>query len=994
MMRITRFGIGAALLVIVFLPPPVTGVLADSMVPGEQTETKKAKDQEPATVIGGIVVDGADKPVSGAEVELKRGQAIVRAVSQSDGKFQMTVAEAPKYGFNLLAKKGERLAFLRVSGRPSNDFLKSLRLELKPERRVDVTVADGKGQPVGGARAGAMSNIVEFVAESLTDAKGRATLRVPADIDIWEVFAWKGGVGFDYRSFVKTDGEPQADVELAPPPAPPAAVALKLDGARTLRVTILDGDGRPIPKMLLYPRTLEKSDAASNIHLSGAPEDFGAVTDEHGVATWDWLPTWQKRPLVLWPSSKEYAQRQLMWQPKNGASTATFVLYRLQTVRGRVTHADGSPAANILIRAGGAGYDHDEGYHTSAKTDAQGKYELRVAPQQLYLIVVDDKKWAASPQTGFAVLPKTPVPDKDFVLRPATVIKGKVTIGKGKEEKPHAGQHLSLNQSGVDNLALPDALPNPEKSRLYVQPSIGRSIATDADGCFEFRVGPGKYHLFGPSRIKPVEITVTDQKQLEFDLNAPRVEMGRLTGMVVTGMPPAPVANAVIQGIYRGDARNPFFAAKANADGRFEAQRLLHPLVLHARHPNGQLAGMVEIGPDDATVTIPLLKVASAQGRLIDGETGLPLADRKLVYGVRVYTGEPRKSPFFTAFGGETTTDSEGRFELNGLVAGQKYSVDLSLEKGWRSRQLHTLIPSAGESVKLGDLKLLPEPKPKTDAEIRLAAFDVKGTPIERFEAARRDAVLSRQHVLVIFASPKEPATEKLFALIRDRDALGDVRDDFRMIWMATDVARLPAAQALATKLRCKPGALTEGVPMLVIADTKGEPLATGFEKGGMLDAHAVRKFLEGAAPERLNADKLLADALAQAKKENKRVLVQETATWCGPCWMLSRFLDKHRPIWEKDYIWVKMDHRWTNASKIMAAMRNKAEGGVPWTAILDADGKVLATCNAKDGHNIGFPSEADSIAHFATMLRTTAIRLTPREIGELAEALKAADRP
>ena len=769
-----------------------------------------------------------------------------------------------------------------------------------------MTVVDGKGQPVARARAGAMSEGMEFVAESLTDAKGRATLRMPADIVIWQVFACKGGAGFDYRSFVNAGDEP-SDGKPESPPALPAAVALKLEGTRTLRVTILDGDGRPIPKMLLYPWTLEKSGAASNIHLSGAREDFGAVTDEHGVAVWDWLPTWQKRPLVLWPSTREYAQHQLMWQPKAGASTATFVLYRLQTVRGRVTHADGSPAADILIRAGGAGYDHD-GYRANAKTDTQGKYELRVAPHQLFLIVVDDKKWAAEPQTGFAVLPKTPVPDKDFVLRPAAIIKGKVTIGKGKDEKPHAGQQLWLNQTGVDNLARPDALPNPEMSRRYVQPTIDYSTNADADGRFEFRVGPGKYHLFGPSQVKPVEITVTDQKQLEFNLNAPRVEMGRLTGMVVTVTPPTPVANAVIQGIYRGDALAPFFAAKTNADGRFEAQRHLHPLVMHARHPNGELAGVVEIGPDDAAVTIPLLKVATAQGRLIDGETGLPLAGRELKYGVRVYTDEPRKSAFFTAFGGEATTDSAGRFELKGLAAGQKYSVDLTLEDGWRSRQLHTLIPSAGQSVKLGDLKLLPERKPKTDAEIRLAAFAVKGTPSERFEAARRDAALSRQRVLVIFASPKELATEKLFAMLRDRDELRDALDDFRTLWIATDVARLPAAQALAAKLRCKPGALIEAAPMLVIADTRGEPLATSFEKGGKLDAHTVRQFLEGAAWQSfLNADTLLADALAQAKKENKRVLVQETATWCRPCWMLSR-LPRQAPAYLGEGLYLGQD--------------------------------------------------------------------------------------
>ncbi len=74
-------------------------------------------------------------------------------------------------------------------------------------------------------------------------------------------------------------------------------------------------------------------------------------------------------------------------------------------------------------------------------------------------------------------------------------------------------------------------------------------------------------------------------------------------------------------------------------------------------------------------------------------------------------------------------------------------------------------------------------------------------------------------------------------------------------------------------------------------------------------------------------------------------------------------------------------------ATKQLARLRS-----VPWTVNLDADGKVLATGNAKDGRNIGFPSEPDSIAHFVTMLRTTAIRLTPQEIGALAEALKTAE--
>ena len=47
--------------------------------------------------------------------------------------------------------------------------------------------------------------------------------------------------------------------------------------------------------------------------------------------------------------------------------------------------------------------------------------------------------------------------------------------------------------------------------------------------------------------------------------------------------------------------------------------------------------------------------------------------------------------------------------------------------------------------------------------------------------------------------------------------------------------------------------------------------------------------------PEMPDASTVLKDALRQAGKEEKRVIVQETATWCGPCHLLTRFLNANR---------------------------------------------------------------------------------------------------
>ena len=118
-------------------------------------------------------------------------------------------------------------------------------------------------------------------------------------------------------------------------------------------------------------------------------------------------------------------------------------------------------------------------------------------------------------------------------------------------------------------------------------------------------------------------------------------------------------------------------------------------------------------------------------------------------------------------------------------------------------------------------------------------------------------------------------------------------------------------------------------------------------------------------------------------------MFVQETATWCGPCYRLSVFLDAQRAVWSKDYLWVKIDQRWTHADEVMKGLRKGAQGGIPWHAILDADGKVLATSNDKSGANVGFPSEGPGIDHFIGMLKATALRLTDHEIASLRKALE-----
>ncbi|MBI3408302.1 MAG: thioredoxin family protein [Planctomycetes bacterium] len=953
----------------------VLGLTISPAAGGDGTAT------EPKRTISGIVVDGDGKPVAGAEVELLIARAPARAVSEGDGSFQIKTSESLKFEFGLLGRSQDReqLAYLRVA--EPDHKIQALRLVLKPARRLEVYVSDGKAMPVAGARAGVFSSL-NIVAYSLTDAKGRATLRVPVDSVIEEVYAYRSGAGFDYRSFRKPrDGSPA-------PEFPQSPISLQLAGARTLRVTALDAENRSIAKLRLYPWYLNKPGEPSDINLSGATDEFGAVTDERGISVWDWLPTWQDTTLLVWPRTDDYARRRLTWDPKAGADSATMSLDHLQWLRGKVTHANDTPAAGYTVRAFGEGYQMD-GHRCETQTDKNGKYKLRVAPNLIYLVeVLADKGWAADMHFGFAVLPRIEMPDKDFVLRPATRVHGRLTLGK--DQKPLAGKGMWLRRE-LPPLEVPIADPkNGEYLRL---PYAHYHAKSDTKGEFEFFVGPGLYYLGGSDQIKGVKAKVMDQAQLEFNFNAEREETGSLKGKVLAGNPASPVANAVVTGVYKFQGGE--FAAKTNAEGKFEAERRRHPLVLHAHSADGKLAGVAEIGPDDVAVAISLSKAARAHGQVL--ENGEPLAGNEFWYGVPMtLTKDPENPGFLTGFAKRGQIDRAGMFELTGIVPGQEYVVDLRREKEGGNHRLASFRASAGEVVDLKVIRIPREQAPETINDRRQGAFKAKATPVERFETALREARLASQHVLLVFALTKDLLTEQLFAAAEDRKSQGDCWDDYRVLWITTDADHFRAAQALAEKLNVK--LRDNGEPILVVTDQHGKCRAvvdtSKILQDGKLAPDAIRQFLEPAAPERLDADELLADALAQAKKENKRVLVQETATWCGPCRRLSRFLDGQRTLWEKDYVWLKLDRRWKNAEEIAERLRGRAKGGIPWTAILDADGKVLATSNRKDGQNFGFPTEPDSIAHFADMLRTTAIRLTPSEIGRLVEALKSAGMP
>ena len=97
------------------------------------------------------------------------------------------------------------------------------------------------------------------------------------------------------------------------------------------------------------------------------------------------------------------------------------------------------------------------------------------------------------------------------------------------------------------------------------------------------------------------------------------------------------------------------------------------------------------------------------------------------------------------------------------------------------------------------------------------------------------------------------------------------------------------------------------------------------------------------------NADgaKQIADALAVAKKDNKRVLLQFGANWCGWCHKLHTLCqndEKIAPRLQEAYVVVLVDVNKGHNEDINKRYGNPTRFGLPVIVILDADGKALVT--------------------------------------------------
>lgn len=570
-------------------------------------------------------------------------------------------------------------------------------------------------------------------------------------------------------------------------------------------------------------------------------------------------------------------------------------------------------------------------------TDAEGKYHVARLLAGTYVV---------NPQL-------TPAQAADWI--PAeTRLSVSVAAGKDTAAPPITLVHGAIIEGIVTDKATGKPLPGIE----IMTGGSGERAVTGSDGRYRLRVPAGgdELYVYSPrwdvrsgSTPPSQEVTAAegDVKTVNFNVPAPPPHV-TVQGIVIgADGKPAAGASVTVAGVSQR------WDITAGADGHFTLDRddVTAASKLYARL--GDLATRTAVTPaakGDTVLHLAAGALSTIRGQVVDAKHK-PIANAKVMIFDQNVSGP----------GDATKTDSQGRYEFPGRYGDAQY-MTMASAKNYTQVSSNKAVAAAGVTLELKPVILA-----KADSFIGGTVVDPRGKPV------------AGATVRVVNVDNLQVSTNKA-----GRFHLAGVPNGHAIVEVQAPGNRFASIE--------EPSGVDTDV---ITVRSTAEEMAEGKKFGEKMDADKTNHG-DGS-----NAYALLASAEKRAAAGGKRVLLVFHASWCGPCFILHRFLEdpKVKPIINKHFvvqdvdIWEKGDKKtkWENPGGTDLYKHYNGPNSVPYFVILGKSGNKLSS-SMHHGQNMGMPSEPDDVSFFLSSLKSAAPSLTAQDLTALRGGMKRAN--
>jgi hypothetical protein len=413
-------------------------------------------------------------------------------------------------------------------------------------------------------------------------------------------------------------------------------------------------------------------------------------------------------------------------------------------------------------------------------------------------------------------------------------------------------------------------------------------------------------------------------------------------------------------------------------DGRFEIAIDAREVSVLAIDPEQRLSGFAHLHQADSTVNLALVPTAIYSGVLVYGNRQ-PVAGKtlRLVVANSDVIAEP-----------DQLTDRQGHFRFEHVPANLPVQLQIQEDDGGRKR-----------FAPLGKRFFLPGEK-RVNTSVRLTETESSGANAgaskvrqgwlkDRLQSLTRDARLSAMRVLVVLQGDGSKTMTDTVRQLLDFEAQDEI-----LCYLPVVVSPQHFQSDAATLTQHGWQRPQTGEILLLAIDKDGRQI--GSQRVPVVSVNSAvevaKAFLKQHAPPVRDARILLKDAQTDAKKTGRRLWIVISGPRCGPCFRLARWMEDQHALLAKDYVVVKlMDGLDKGAWEVSRELKQPITAGIPWVAITEPDGTLLATSDGPLG-NTGFPSSFEDLRHFREMLARTAQRLTAEEWEQIVQSLSQSE--